>query len=161
MQDTADTPGYGLFTGRHVLAELAAVEPGLLDDADWLRETVTSVLAAAGATVRDVMAHRFAPQGVTVLALLTESHASLHTYPELGTAFADVFTCGDRADPERAIALLATELGTSRVRTSVVLRGDHSPLLRDGHALDPAARPNPSGDRALHHEGQERHASGQ
>ena len=42
--------------------------------------------------VVDVVAKRFAPQGATVIALLAESHASVHTYPEHGSLFADVFT---------------------------------------------------------------------
>ena len=50
--------------------------------------------AATGATVLQVICQRFAPQGVTALALLAESHASLHTYPEAGLAFWDCFTCG-------------------------------------------------------------------
>ena len=55
-------------------------------------------MSEAGATLCEVMSHRFAPQGVTVLAMLAESHASVHTYPELGTVFVDVFTCGETAD---------------------------------------------------------------
>ena len=57
----------------------------------------------AGATLCEVISHRFTPQGVTVLAMLAESHASVHTYPELGAVFVDVFTCGDEADPVRAV----------------------------------------------------------
>ncbi|PXY28068.1 adenosylmethionine decarboxylase [Prauserella muralis] len=113
----------GAFSGRHVLAELDGVDPNLLDDADFLRATLASTLTAAGATVCDVIAHQFEPQGVTVLAMLAESHASIHTYPELGTTFVDVFTCGERADPQQAVHLLADALGTDSVTMSVVQRG--------------------------------------
>lgn len=113
----------GTFAGRHVLAELHGIEPAVLDDVDFLSETLQRALKQAGATVCDVVSKRFDPQGVTVLALLAESHASLHTYPERGSVFADVFTCGWRADPTEAIRLLADSLGATRVQTQTVHRG--------------------------------------
>jgi S-adenosylmethionine decarboxylase len=124
-----DVPAIGRFAGRHVLAELDDVDRSLLDDPTFLREALASAVSEAGATLCEVMSHRFAPQGVTVLAMLAESHASVHTYPELGAVFVDVFTCGDRADPEHAVRLLAKALGTGSVRMSTVRRGRH---LRQG-----------------------------
>jgi len=124
-----DVPAIGRFAGRHVLAELDDVDPSLLDDPTFMGEALASAVSEAGATLCEVMSHRFAPQGVTVLAMLAESHASVHTYPELGAVFVDVFTCGDRADPEHAVRLLAKALGTGSVRMSTVRRGRH---LRQG-----------------------------
>jgi len=118
-----EPPPVGTFAGRHVLAELGGVEAAVLDDEPFLRTTVARTLAASNATVCEVISHRFQPQGVTVLALLAESHASIHTYPEIGTAFVDVFTCGDRADPERAVRLLAESLGATLDAMSTVERG--------------------------------------
>jgi spermidine synthase len=109
--------------GRHVLAELAGADPGLLDDPGALRGALRDALVAAGAQVRQVVAESFAPQGATVLALLAESHASVHTWPEHGTAHVDVFTCGDAADPVGAVDLLATALGAVVVSREVVDRG--------------------------------------
>lgn len=111
------------FAGRHVLAELHGVEPGLLDDPAFLRDALDTALTEAGATVCQVIDHRFEPYGVTVLALLAESHASIHTYPEVGAAFVDVFTCGPSADPERAVHLLAKALGATVTGNRVVGRG--------------------------------------
>ncbi|MDR7303038.1 adenosylmethionine decarboxylase [Haloactinomyces albus] len=116
----------GLFAGQHVLAELEGVDPGLLDDEQFLRDTLHSALHRSWATVCQVIAQRFEPQGVTVLALLSESHASLHTYPEDGSIFIDVFTCGNRAQPEQAVQLLAEALRPSSVTTQTIRRGrDH------------------------------------
>jgi ornithine decarboxylase len=117
----------GAFTGRHVLAEFEGVDPALLNDVAFLHATLTRSLAEAGATVCDVVSKRFTPQGVTVLALLSESHASLHTYPELGSVFLDVFTCGHRADPELATRLLAEALAATSTNISTVRRG-HPPV---------------------------------
>jgi S-adenosylmethionine decarboxylase len=61
-----------------------------------------------------LITHRFDPQGVTGLALLAESHISIHTWPESGYAAVDVFTCGDHTMPERACQVLQTALGASR-----------------------------------------------
>ncbi|WP_172457631.1 adenosylmethionine decarboxylase [Pseudonocardia sp. N23] len=97
--------------GRHVLADLDGVDAAVLDDTDRLRAALAGALTAAGATVRQVVAEAFEPHGVTVVALLAESHASIHTWPEHGRALVDVFTCGDAADPELAVVLLAETLG--------------------------------------------------
>ena len=111
------------FSGRHVRAEVEGIDPATLDDGAFLADAVRSAVRRAGATVHEVVAHRFDPQGVTVVALLSESHASVHTYPEHGSLFADVFTCGDRADPELAVRLLAEALAAPRTRMSTVERG--------------------------------------
>lgn len=109
--------------GRHVLAELTGVAPALLDDAAALRSKLTDALRAAGAHVRQVVSEVFAPRGVTVLAVLAESHASLHTWPDQGVALVDVFTCGDSADPVLAVDLLAESLAAKRLHREVLRRG--------------------------------------
>ena len=115
--------GAGVFTGRHVLAELVGVPPELLDDERFLRELLAAAVTECGATVCQVISQRFQPQGVTVLALLAESHASLHSYPENGSVFVDVFTCGERADPTLAVDALARALRPDKLRSTVVHRG--------------------------------------
>lgn len=111
------------FTGRHVLAELTGLEPSLLDDEPAVREALVGALTGAGASVLRTIGHRFDPRGLTVLAMLSESHASVHTWPEHGSAFVDVFTCGEAADPERAVELLAARLGAAHVHRRTVDRG--------------------------------------
>jgi S-adenosylmethionine decarboxylase len=113
----------GLFAGQHVLAELSGVSADLLDDEQFLRHALGEVLTQADATVLEVISKKFDPQGVTVLALLSESHASIHTYPEVGSVFVDVFTCGTRAKPALAVQLLADALGAAHVSTDTVTRG--------------------------------------
>lgn len=122
----------GLFTGQHVLAEFSGVDAARLNDASELANTLRRALERAGATVCEVMSRRFDPQGVTVLALLAESHASLHTYPEVGSAFLDVFTCGRKADPEFAVQLLAEMLGTTSTEIRLVHRGRRPAPQRRG-----------------------------
>ncbi|WP_312872417.1 adenosylmethionine decarboxylase [Kibdelosporangium persicum] len=113
----------GEFAGRHVLAEFEGVSAELLDDAPFLCESLQRALEKAGATVCDMTFKQFEPQGVTVLALLSESHASIHSYPERGAVFIDVFTCGRVADPELAVNLLRDMLNAGVSRISVIHRG--------------------------------------
>jgi S-adenosylmethionine decarboxylase proenzyme len=113
----------GLFAGQHVLAELERVDATLLDDEPFLRDTLEHALVSAGATVCQIITKKFDPSGVTVLALLSESHASMHTYPENGAAFVDVFTCGHQARPELAVQLIAAAMETSTVRVRSIHRG--------------------------------------
>ncbi|MGO4615850.1 adenosylmethionine decarboxylase [Nocardia sp. 2YAB30] len=118
----------GTFTGRHAIAELEGIDPTLLDDENLLRTLLTEAVARAGATVLDVTSKRFVPRGITVLLLLSESHASIYAYPEIGAAFVDVFTCGERADPDHAVHLVAEALEPAAIRMNTILRGhgDHS-----------------------------------
>ncbi|MBA2310930.1 MAG: adenosylmethionine decarboxylase [Pseudonocardiales bacterium] len=113
--------------GRHVFAELRGISPAVLDDAPKLSEALRSALVTAGAQVRQVVSEAFTPHGVTVVAVLAESHASVHTWPEHGQAFADVFTCGDSADPVAAVRLLGDALGAADTTLRVVDRGAGSP----------------------------------
>jgi S-adenosylmethionine decarboxylase len=69
-----------------------------------------------------VVSRRFAPQGVTALALLAESHASLHTYPEAGLAFWDCFTCGVACDPARSAPVLIDALQPAAVTRQEIAR---------------------------------------
>jgi S-adenosylmethionine decarboxylase proenzyme len=79
----------------------------VLDDVDRLRKIVREAASAGGCTLLDLCSHRFEPHGATVVALLAESHISVHTWPEQGAAAADIFTCGDG----QAIRAAATHLG--------------------------------------------------
>ncbi len=115
------------FAGRHVLAEFAGVDAALCNDLAQLETALRESLTKAGATICDVVHKQFEPHGVTVLALLSESHASIHTYPESGDIFVDAFTCGDEANAEKAVDLLAEALSPTSIRRSTINRGraDH------------------------------------
>jgi S-adenosylmethionine decarboxylase len=99
--------------GKHCILELYGCDTARLNDEAFLRDTITAAAKRAGATLLNLITHRFEPQGVTGLALLAESHISIHTWPESGYAAVDVFTCGDHTMPERACAVLATGLAAS------------------------------------------------
>ena len=96
--------------GKHCILELYHCNPSKLNDDAFLRSTIITAVDEAGATLLNLITHQFQPQGVTGLALLAESHLSIHTWPESGYAAVDVFTCGDHTMPERACRVLRREL---------------------------------------------------
>lgn len=97
--------------GTHLLINASGCDSPILTDEGALAGILERACREAGARVRAVHEHKFeGPGGVTILACLAESSAVLHTYPELGQWFADVFTCAG-IDPMPAGHVLANELG--------------------------------------------------
>lgn len=89
--------------GRHVIAEISGCDPQLLDDIKKVESIMVNSALMAGAEVREVAFHKFSPQGVSGVVVISESHLTIHTWPELGYAAVDVFTCGDKVNPWNAI----------------------------------------------------------
>lgn len=81
--------------GKHYLLNLYGCPFCLLDDQRSLIDLLENAAVASGANIVQTISKRFEPQGVTVLCLLSESHISIHTWPEDGKAAVDVYTCGD------------------------------------------------------------------
>jgi S-adenosylmethionine decarboxylase len=99
--------------GRHCIFELQDGNPTLLNDEDFVKTALIEASDAAGATLLQVVTHKFEPQGVTGFALLAESHISIHTYPEHHFASIDAFTCGEHTDPEAACRSLKAAFQSS------------------------------------------------
>jgi len=117
-QPQPTTPPITDAVGKHCILELYDCDRSRLDDEAFLRDTITTAARRAGATLLHLITHRFEPQGVTGLALLAESHISIHTWPESGYAAVDVFTCGDHTMPERACRRLIADLEATDHRLS-------------------------------------------
>ena len=110
------SPSATEMVGKHCILELYNCDSAKLDDEAFLRNAITTAAKRAGATLLNLITHRFDPQGVTGLALLAESHISIHTWPESGYAAVDVFTCGDHTMPERACIVLSEELDAANYK---------------------------------------------
>lgn len=109
--------------GRHILAEVYGCEFDILNDLEKIREILVSAALSAGAEVRETVFHRFAPQGVSGVVVISESHVAIHTWPELGYAAVDVFTCGDRVDPWVAMESIVKDFGATSVTANEMKRG--------------------------------------
>ena len=113
------------FAGSHLIIDMWDAHG--LDDAEQLRTAMIDAVNAAGATLLHIHLHRFSPYGgVSGVAVLAESHISVHTWPENGYAAFDIFMCGD-AEPERAADILKQALRPGRTVMSEHRRGVVSP----------------------------------
>lgn len=115
--------------GQHLLVALYDCESDALHDNTALVELVGDAARATGATVLRVVSHEFEPQGMTAVALLSESHASLHTYPEHGLVFWDCFTCGLHCEPRESLPVLLAALKPKRIHEQIVTREGASPVV--------------------------------
>jgi S-adenosylmethionine decarboxylase len=95
--------------GKHYLLNLYKCSLALLDNEHFLNNLLENAAEACGAHVLQSMSHQFQPQGVTAICLLSESHISIHTWPEKGEAAVDVFTCGD-SEPKIACDIIIEQL---------------------------------------------------
>jgi S-adenosylmethionine decarboxylase len=109
--------------GRHVAVDTWGVDFELLNNAQFLEAQLVEAAEACGATVMSVQSKQFEPQGATVLVLLSESHLSIHTYPERGFAAIDCYTCGETVDPQLAIDYLVSVLKPEKTYAKKLIRG--------------------------------------
>jgi S-adenosylmethionine decarboxylase len=109
--------------GRHIAIDTWGVDFDLLNDAEFLKRNMVEAAEACGATVLGVQTKQFEPQGATVLVLLSESHLSIHTYPERGFAALDCYTCGEAVDPQIAIDFMIEVLKPKKVYAKKLVRG--------------------------------------
>ena len=95
---------------KHFLLELYRCDSEKLNDESFLRCTLNRAAKLANATVLNLISNKFEPQGVTAIALLAESHISIHTWPESNYSAIDIFTCGQNMMPELASQYLIESL---------------------------------------------------
>ncbi len=100
--------------GVHYILELYDCPFELLNDLEFVMRSLKEAVVKARATLLGEVSHQFHPQGVTALLLLSESHISIHTWPESGYAALDIFTCGDHAMPDRACTYLKEAFQSGR-----------------------------------------------
>ncbi len=111
------------YDGHHVLADLHGCE-ARLDDPALVETAMRKAADAAGATVLDINLHAFGEgQGITGVALLAESHISIHSWPEHGYAALDFFLCGGKHDIDAALGVFIEALQPERVRANAIERG--------------------------------------
>ena len=87
------------FYGKHILAEFILISSTLLNDTEALINTTENLIKQSGATLVETKINKFNPHGYTIFCVLKESHVSMHTYPEFGAMFLDIFTCGRNINP--------------------------------------------------------------
>lgn len=101
--------------GRHIYGNLYNCgNSRLLRDAKALEELVAEAASRGNMTVLDVKSWKIG-DGVSVVAIILESHISIHTWPEYDFATVDVYSCGTHTDPEKAFNYIAEALKPEKI----------------------------------------------
>ena len=109
-------------TVKHILFTLRGCPFELLDDKEFIRMLLYRATKECKSTLLNLATHKFDPQGVTGVAMLAESHISIHTWPEKGFIAFDIFMCG-ACDPDIAADVLVNRLKPQRHQRTRVDRG--------------------------------------
>jgi S-adenosylmethionine decarboxylase len=117
--------------GRHILAEIYGCDAAILNDCEVIKEYMVGAALEAGAEIREVTFHKFSPQGVSGVIVISESHLSIHTWPELGYAAVDVFTCGAKVNPWIACNYLKLKFKAENMSANEVKRGVFDKPVKD------------------------------
>jgi len=121
------------YLGRHILAEFFECDSNVLNNPELVEKFMTNAALECGATIVQKCFHLFSPHGVSGVIIISESHLAIHTWPELGYAAVDLFTCGEKCDPKVAYEYLKKAFGSTKGSFSELNRGileleDHSKL---------------------------------
>jgi S-adenosylmethionine decarboxylase len=108
--------------GRPLILDLYDCDREILNDYEGLETLLQTALQMADATILRIIGEQFKPQGVTLLALLAESHASIHTWPEIGYCAIDLYTCGNTTQTHKAAEFLKHKLKSKQVVQKELIR---------------------------------------
>lgn len=109
--------------GRQLIIECYDCDASLLNDVEKVEQIMLEAAKEAKSTIIKSVFHPFFPQGVSGVVVIAESHLTIHTWPELGYAAIDVFTCGDEANPELARDHLVKAFKAGNSTTAEFQRG--------------------------------------
>ena len=116
--------------GKHLLLELYRCDFEKLNDESFLRCALSRAAKLAKARVLNLISNKFEPHGVTAIALLAESHISIHTWPESNYSAVDIFTCGQNMMPELASQYLIESLMAREHSLRVIERNPPSAVSK-------------------------------
>jgi S-adenosylmethionine decarboxylase len=111
----------GKYAGRHILLEFWGAQG--INSITKVKKALTQAVKASGATLLKIELHKFSPQGISGVAIIAESHLSFHSWPEYKYAAIDIFTCGEKVKPQKAISVLKKFFKPSKVEIKEIKRG--------------------------------------
>ena len=109
------------FLGIHLIAEFWGGK--IIEDSRELEKILKLAAKKAGNTPLEFIFHKFNPRGMTGVLLLAESHISFHSWPEHNYVALDIFTCGPKSFPEKALEFLKQKIKPQKVKTKTFKRG--------------------------------------
>jgi len=109
------------YAGIHLLAEFWGGK--IIENPKEIEKILITAAKKSGNTPLEVTIHKFSPQGITGVVLLAESHIALHSWSEFNYLAIDIFTCGDKAKPEKALEYLKKKFKPKKVVIQKITRG--------------------------------------
>ena len=109
--------------GQHVLAEFFECDSNVLNNIDKVEKHMVDAALECGATIVQKCFHMFNPYGVSGVVIISESHLAIHTWPELGYAAVDLFTCGEQCDPKVSYEFLKRKFNSTGAKYTQLNRG--------------------------------------
>ena len=109
--------------GRHILVEYYNCDEKVLNDHKLIEELMVTAAVKANATVVESVFHMFNPYGVSGAVVISESHLTIHTWPEYRYASVDLYTCGESVNPWIAFEYLYDNLKAEKSESTEVSRG--------------------------------------
>tara|TARA_B100001123_G_scaffold311139_1_gene347973 strand:- start:6695 stop:7084 length:390 start_codon:yes stop_codon:yes gene_type:complete len=116
--------------GKHLILELKQCDEILLNDIEYVKDSMIEAARTIGATIVDETFHKFNPLGVTGVVAIAESHLTIHTWPEYSYAAIDIFSCSERFKPQKAAAFLKEKFRAVESSTTEIARGVLSDLTK-------------------------------
>ncbi len=109
------------YSGIHLIAEFWNGE--IVEDVSRMKKILAAAVKKANNTPLEVIIHKFQPQGMTGIVLLAESHIAIHTWPEFNYIALDIYTCGNKANPFKALEYLKEKFHPQKFEFRKLKRG--------------------------------------
>lgn len=109
--------------GEHYIVEASGCDPEIIGNVERVQHIFAKSAEKANVQVWAVSFHRFPPNGVSGVIVISESHLSIHTWPEHKYAALDIYTCGEHSKPEDAVNYILEEFKATSVHISEITRG--------------------------------------
>ncbi|MCX6577299.1 MAG: adenosylmethionine decarboxylase [Candidatus Aminicenantes bacterium] len=109
--------------GHHYIVEASGCNPKIIGSVQKVQEILVKAAEIAGAKVWAIAFSKFPPSGVSGVVVISESHISTHTWPEMRYGALDIYTCGNKVDPEKAVVYAVEAFGASTSHITEITRG--------------------------------------
>ena len=109
--------------GNHLLVELYDCETNAINNHQYVEDVLVEAANISGAHVVESVFHKFNPHGVSGVVVVSESHFTIHTWPEYGYCAVDIFTCGDLIDNHKALQFIKSRFSAKSISVMETKRG--------------------------------------
>jgi S-adenosylmethionine decarboxylase len=109
--------------GNHYIVEASGCRAEIIKSVEKVEQILVRAAEVANVQVWSISFHRFQPHGVSGVVVISESHLSVHTWPELGYVALDIYTCGESAKPDDAVEYALEQFGATSVHVTEITRG--------------------------------------